>query len=114
MFLCVFLSVCVFVFSCFCVFVFVYFCVSVFLCFLCVCVFVVVGVFVLFLGVGYILNASMLNVVMVVAFCYQVKRTAVRGCVMVLSALQSGSAADERVSCLDVNRARRLVTRAAR
>ncbi|CAM9976182.1 unnamed protein product [Scytosiphon promiscuus] len=49
---------------------------------------------------------------------WQVKRTAVRGCVMVLSALQSGSshaqAADERVRCLDVNKARRVVTRAVR
>ncbi|CBJ28961.1 expressed unknown protein [Ectocarpus siliculosus] len=47
---------------------------------------------------------------------WQVKRTAVRGCVMVLSALQNGSsqAADERVGCLDVNKARRVVTRAVR
>ncbi|CAM9113863.1 unnamed protein product, partial [Hapterophycus canaliculatus] len=49
---------------------------------------------------------------------WQVKRTAVRGCVMVLSALQSGSsqtqAADERIRCLDVNKARRVVTRAVR
>lgn len=51
----------------------------------------------------------------------QVKRTAVRGCVMVLSGLQkeSGSssqpaAGDERVRCLDVNKARKIVTRAVR
>lgn len=46
----------------------------------------------------------------------QVKRSAVRGCVMVLSALQSRSAreSDERVSCLDVKKARRLVNRAIR
>lgn len=48
----------------------------------------------------------------------QVKRTAVRGCVMVLSALESGSSLatvkDERVGCLDVNKARRVVTRVVR
>eukprot|EP00752_Nemacystus_decipiens_P013802 g12254.t1 len=49
---------------------------------------------------------------------WQVKRTAVRGCVMVLSTLESGSShgstKDERVACLDVNKARRLVTRYVR